>query len=219
MVVRSLSSSNPSNIYGQPPPFCPNQAATPQQKIAVPIIIWQTPLTVYHNTVTDLWIVTINTNSKLTNPIGNPNFNSINNSSNNNFTVKAFSFRTEKEARASAYTNVSPIMVSFNSCHECMLYNTKLTLFKRPRHCCNCGICICSNYDCCTIWSRKMIPETFNIKKETTAIRVCTSCHALSKRFRHALLQVVAGRVWKFREDIFDGEYQPEGAICVQETE
>mmetsp|Transcript_22137 Transcript_22137/g.40634 ORF Transcript_22137/g.40634 Transcript_22137/m.40634 type:complete len:207 (-) Transcript_22137:1888-2508(-) len=79
-------------------------------------------------------------------------------------------------------------MIPFDSCHECMLCNTKFTLFKRPRHCRNCGICICSNYDCCTVWSKKMIPETFNIKKEST-VKVCTSCHALTKRFQHALLQ------------------------------
>lgn len=136
--------------------------------------------TIFHNAVTDLWIVTINTSSKLSSSFTNP-------SDTSNASVKAFSFRTEKEARASAYANSPPVMIPFSTCKECMLCETKFTLFKRPRHCRNCGICICSNYDCCTVWSKKMIPETFNMKKEGT-VKVCTSCNKLAKRFQHALL-------------------------------
>ena len=139
------------------------------------------PPTVYHNTATDLWVVIINTNAKLV----KPNCSSQNNINNNS--VKAFSFHTEKEARASAYANAPPIMIPFDQCQGCMLCDTKFTMFKRPRHCRNCGICICSNYSCSTIWSKKMIPETFNTKKEG-AIKVCTSCHALAERFQHALV-------------------------------
>ncbi|KAL7439249.1 hypothetical protein ACHAXH_008414 [Discostella pseudostelligera] len=138
------------------------------------------PPTMYHNTSTDLWVVTIN-NNNIT--------NSINYASNtNNNSIKAFSFRTEREARASAYANAPPIMLAFDQWKECMLCGTRFTMFKRPRHCRNCGICICSNFGCCARWPKTMIPETFNIKNEKT-VKVCLSCDALAKRFRHALLQ------------------------------
>lgn len=138
------------------------------------------PPTIYHNTSTDLWVVTIN-NNNIT--------NSVNYASNtNNNSIKAFSFRTEKEARASAYANAPPIMLAFDQWKECMLCGTRFTMFKRPRHCRNCGICICSNLGCCARWPKTMIPETFNIKNEKT-VKVCLSCDTLAKRFRHALLQ------------------------------
>lgn len=138
------------------------------------------PPTIYHNTSTDLWVVTIN-NNNIT--------NSINYASNtNNNTIKAFSFRSEKEARASAYANAPPVMLAFDQWKECMLCGNKFTMFKRPRHCRNCGICICSNFGCCAHWPRTMIPETFNIKKEKN-VKVCSSCDTVAKRFQHALLQ------------------------------
>ncbi len=138
------------------------------------------PPTIYHNTSTDLWVVTIN-NNNIT--------NSINYATNaNNNTIKAFSFRSEKEARASAYANAPPVMLAFDQWKQCMLCNSKFTMFKRPRHCRNCGICICSNFGCCARWPRTMIPETFNIKMEKT-VKVCSSCDTLAKRFQHALLQ------------------------------
>ena len=138
--------------------------------------------TVYHNAATDLWIVTINSTSKLANNISKGSGRSSNKDS-----VKAFSFRTEKEARASAYANAPPEMIPFESCKECMLCDAKFTMFTRPRHCRNCGICICSNYACSTVWPKSMIPETFNFKKEST-VKVCTSCNSLTKRFQNALL-------------------------------
>lgn len=138
------------------------------------------PPTIYHNTSTDLWVVTIN-NNNIT--------NAINYASNtNNNSIKAFSFRSEKEARASAHANAPPVMRAFDKWKECMLCGTRFTMFKRPRHCRNCGICICSNFGCCTHWPKAMIPETFNIKNERI-VKVCSSCDTLAKRFQHALLQ------------------------------
>lgn len=57
------------------------------------------PPTVFHSGATDLWVVTINNKSKLANSIDS----SISSRSSGNSTssLKAFSFRTEKEARAS----------------------------------------------------------------------------------------------------------------------
>jgi hypothetical protein len=128
------------------------------------------PPTVYHNTATDLWIVTINSHAD----------NIVINDS-----VKAYSFRHGKEARASAYAIAPPVML--DECKECTICATTFTLFKRPRHCRNCRIVICNNYGCCTTWPKKMIPETFNFKKESN-VNVCSSCDVLTKKFKHALL-------------------------------
>ncbi len=85
---------------------------------------------VYHSTATGLWISTITTSSQ---------------SSDN---VKAFSFRTEQEARASAYANSPPVMIPSDSCTECMLCDNKFSLLRRRKNCRNCGICICTNFSC-----------------------------------------------------------------------
>ncbi|KAL3803266.1 hypothetical protein ACHAW5_009938 [Stephanodiscus triporus] len=143
------------------------------------------PPTVYHNTVTDLWIVTINTNSKVAHSIPGFDRHANNNVSNNS--VKAYSFSNEKEARASAYAMAPPVMLPFDQCKECTICATTFTFFKRPRHCRNCGIITCNNYSCCTTWPKKMIPETFNFKNENN-VNVCTSCNVLTKRFKHALI-------------------------------
>ena len=143
------------------------------------------PPTVYHNTAADLWIVTINTSSKVARRIPGSDGHASNNDNNNS--VRAYTFRQEKEARASAYAIAPPAMLPFDQCKECTICATTFTLLKRPRHCRNCGIVICNDYGCCTTWPRKMIPETFNFKKERT-VNVCTSCDVLTKRFKHALL-------------------------------
>lgn len=88
------------------------------------------PPKVYHSSATGLWISTINTSSRSTDD------------------VKAFSFRTEQEARASAYANAPPVMIPFDNCSECMLCDNKFSLLRRRKHCRNCGICICTNFSC-----------------------------------------------------------------------
>ena len=88
------------------------------------------PPKVYHSSATGLWISTVNT------------------SSNSSDDVKAFSFRTEQEARASAYANAPPVMIPFDNCSECMLCDNKFSLLRRRKNCRNCGICICTNFSC-----------------------------------------------------------------------
>lgn len=88
------------------------------------------PPKVYQSSATGLWISTVNT------------------ASNSSDDVKAFSFRTEQEARASAYANAPPVMIPFDTCSECMLCDTKFTLLRRRKSCRNCGICICTNFSC-----------------------------------------------------------------------
>lgn len=131
--------------------------------------------TVYHNTATNLWIATINTNQKGVSK--NPSTASK--------YLKAFSFGTEKEARESAIANAPPKMLPFSGNPNCFGCNTKFSMFKRPSHCRNCGVCICSS--CTVSWSSASIPETYNLKKQSQ-VKICKSCNTMSASFKRALL-------------------------------
>lgn len=132
--------------------------------------------TVYHNTATNLWIATINTNQKgvAKNPTKASRY------------LKAFSFSTEKEARESAIANAPPKMLRFDDNSTCHICKGKFAVFRRACHCRNCGVCICSS--CSTSWPAKAIPETYNLKKESQ-VKVCKSCNFLSSAFKKALLE------------------------------
>ncbi|KAL7466349.1 hypothetical protein ACHAXS_012853, partial [Conticribra weissflogii] len=123
-------------------------------------------------------------NSNNTNTNGSTN-SSTKGSSTSKY-LKAFSYLTEKEARACAYANAPPQMNPFSNAPNCTLCNIKFSpLFKRPKHCRNCGIVICSS--CCEYWKSIMVPDTYNIKK-ANVVKVCKSCHHLAREFRKALL-------------------------------
>jgi FYVE zinc finger/Zinc finger, C3HC4 type (RING finger) len=131
--------------------------------------------TVYHNTATNLWITTINTNQRgvAKNPATANKF------------LKAFSFATEREARESAIANAPPKMVPFNESPECFSCKGKFAVFRRAGHCRNCGVCVCSS--CSTTWPAKMIPATYNLKNEAQ-VKICRTCNSLSSSFKKALL-------------------------------
>lgn len=130
---------------------------------------------VYHNQATGIWITTINMSQKET----------VNKSNAAKY-LKAFSFQTEHEARESAYANAPARMLPFDENPFCFICCAQFSVFKRAGHCRNCGVCICSN--CSTSWKRVCVPETYNIKGETS-IRICKSCDSLSQLFRTALLE------------------------------
>jgi len=174
------------------------------------------PPTIVHNTITDLWTVTINTSTKKkkTTAVGmnkislklavgdllglslpesyTANSNNIHATNNTNnvstTTSQEYNYRNEKEARATAYALSPPIMKPFDKCNTCTLCSRPFTFFTRPRHCRNCGIVICNTYNCGTTWTKKMIPPTYNIKNERT-VTVCASCNSLAVQFKNALLQ------------------------------
>ena len=131
--------------------------------------------TVYHNTATNLWIATINTNQKgvATDPRTAAKY------------LKAFSFPTERQARASAIANAPPKMIPSSRSPCCVVCFKKFAVFKRAGHCRNCGVCICSN--CTTFWSSRSVPETYNLKKESK-IKICKTCDEHSASFKQALL-------------------------------
>lgn len=68
-------------------------------------------------------------------------------------------------------------------CHIC---TTKFAIFRRACHCRNCGVCVCK--DCVVQWPSKMIPETYNTKKENS-VHACKSCDWVCNSFRLALLE------------------------------
>ena len=127
---------------------------------------------VNHSKSTNLWITQINSeevNKKGPHP-----------------SVKAFSFRSENEAKETAYVNAPPKMIPFDMVSHCFGCEGKFnTVFRRPSHCRNCGVCICAS--CSTAWSKAMVPETYNYKNART-IKICNSCDFISTKFRHALM-------------------------------
>ena len=131
--------------------------------------------TVYHNTATNLWIATINTNQKgvAKNPATASKY------------LKAFSFSSEREARESAISNAPPKMLSFEDNPNCFICKGKFAMFRRASHCRNCGVCVCNT--CSTSWPSKMIPQTYNLKRESQ-VKICKSCNFLSTSFKKALM-------------------------------
>ena len=131
---------------------------------------------VNHSKETSLWITTINTNQAGNRQPGRSKSNHL----------QAFSFRTEHEARESAYVNAPPKLISFDSSPQCFVCESKFnSVFRRPSHCRNCGICICSS--CTVSWSKMMVPDTYNTKN-TNVVKACKTCDYLAKSFRHSLL-------------------------------
>ena len=194
-----VSSSKEGNLRSRPPLMEKlfGDSVTDEAKQAYMIssptasnIVWQRPdrfhsrilltATVYHNTATNLWIATINTNQKgvAKNPAMASKY------------LKAFSFTSEREARESAIANAPPKMLPFQESTSCFICTGKFAMFRRASHCRNCGVCICTS--CSTMWPAKMLPETYNLKKEAH-VRVCKSCTQLSSAFKKAL---------------FDGDYE-----------
>lgn len=163
----------------------PNIASPPMIMIGTQRVYPRTLMqpTIHHSAATDLWIATIHTDASST--------SSANESSKNDAKGKrmAFSFHDEKAARASAYANSPPVPVPFGNTSQCMLCDTSFTFLRRPKHCKNCGIVICA--ECSTRWNMKMLPETYTNKSTLglgKTVRVCVSCDAVAKRFKHALI-------------------------------
>lgn len=77
-------------------------------------------------------------------------------------------------------------MLPFDENHFCFTCSAQFSVFKRASHCRNCGVCICNN--CSVSWNKVCIPETYNIKGESS-IKVCKTCDSLSKKFKRALLE------------------------------
>ena len=100
--------------------------------------------------------------------------------------LRAFSMPTEHQAVGLARAWTPPRMLPFANHKFCHICKTKFAIFRRACHCRNCGVCVCK--DCVVQWPAKMVPDTYNIKKEHF-VHACKSCNWLCDSFRLALLE------------------------------
>lgn len=100
--------------------------------------------------------------------------------------LRAFSLPTEKQAVGLARAWAPPMMMDFTDCPSCHICKRKFAVLCRACHCRNCGVCVCN--DCAIQWPAKMIPDTYNVKKNYS-VNVCKSCDWLCNAFRRALLE------------------------------
>jgi hypothetical protein len=155
-----------------------NVAATPECIRKRELLSW----TVKRNpigtaTPTDLWVTSVTTNQKAWQVNDIPELQR---------SVCNFSAISDKQALEIGLANATPRMLPFDEHPICHVCHSKFALLKRPCHCRNCGICICSS--CATMWSSKRIPETYNTKNESQ-VKVCLACDWLSTSFREALVE------------------------------
>jgi len=135
------------------------------------------PWSVFASETTGMWVATLNTNQKALDS---------NNTIEASKALRAFSVPTEKQAEALARAWSPPRLLPFSDNLLCFICEAQFAVFRRPCHCRNCGVCICSG---CTVpWPSKMIPDTYNVKKESI-VNICKSCDWLCSAFRVSLLE------------------------------
>eukprot|EP00934_Nitzschia_sp_Nitz4_P009017 Nitzschia sp. Nitz4//scaffold8_size234185//118341//121948//NITZ4_001266-RA/size234185-snap-gene-0.16-mRNA-1//1//CDS//3329559833//9007//frame0 len=134
------------------------------------------PSSVIYSEATNSWVATVNTNQKAL---------EVNNVEESSKALRAFSVPTKKQAVALARAWAPPFMHPFGSNPMCFVCEAPFSVFRRPCHCRNCGVCVCNN--CSMQWPSKMLPATYNIKKEG-AVNICKACDWLCSAFRLALL-------------------------------
>jgi len=131
------------------------------------------------------WIVSINTNK------GDCNADNLLSS------MKAFEYNSREEAEAAGLAFAPPKMITREKVSRCFLCQGKFAMLRRAHHCRNCGQCVCSS--CSVTWPSKMVPDTFNFKREST-VRVCDTCDWVKESFRRALLKGKLDEV----KDVYD---------------
>lgn len=98
----------------------------------------------------------------------------------------SYSATTQEEAYETGLANATPLMQSFEENPICFVCKAKFALFRRPCHCRNCGVCICSN--CTATWPSRMLPDTYLRKNDKSVLNVCVACDWVANSFRDALL-------------------------------
>ena len=158
------------------PPFANRRGRSNDRDIASLVVPRSLlPWSVIFSPPTRMWVATLQTNQRALDR---------NNIADASKSLRAFSLPTEKAAVALAKAWTPPRMLPrSNTCHIC---KSKFALLRRPCHCRNCGVVVCK--DCSVTWPTKMIPATYNFKKENS-ITACLSCDWLNNNFRLALLE------------------------------
>ncbi|CAJ1962298.1 unnamed protein product [Cylindrotheca closterium] len=142
------------------------------------------PFTVKQNETTGNWVCSVQTNQKAWEKCQRGD-----NSASANLdlmrSVKTFSASTEKAALEAGYAMAPPVMESFDENPICCLCKTKFAVFRRPHHCKNCGVVVCSS--CACSWSSRRVPSTYNTAKKEKVI-VCQACDWLGDNFQKAVM-------------------------------
>ena len=132
------------------------------------------PSSVIYSEATQSWVATLNTSQKALDA-GNVEESSK--------ALRAFSVPTKKQAMCLARAWAPPRMHPKSS--QCFICQSQYAVFRKPHHCKNCGVCICSS--CSLQWPSKMVPATYNMKIKDV-VNVCKACDWLCSAFRKALL-------------------------------
>jgi hypothetical protein len=131
--------------------------------------------TVKRNRTTNMWVASVNTNQKAL---------ECNDIVELERGMRSYTATTQQEAFETGLSMAIPRMLPFEEHPICHVCKTKFALLRRACHCRNCGVCICSF--CSTTWPARMVPDTYNTKKESS-VTVCLACDWLSGTFRDAL--------------------------------
>jgi hypothetical protein len=131
--------------------------------------------TVKRNRTTNMWVASVNTNQKAL---------ECNDATELERAMRSFTATTQQEAFETGLAMAIPRMLPFDEHPICHVCKAKFALLRRPCHCRNCGVCICSS--CSTNWPARMVPDTYNTKNESQ-VTACLACDWLSGAFRDAL--------------------------------
>ena len=131
--------------------------------------------TVKRNRTTNMWVASVYTNQKAL---------ECNDTIELERTMRSYTATTQQEAFETGLAMAIPRMLPFDEHPICYVCRAKFALLRRPCHCRNCGVCVCSS--CSTNWPVRMVPDTYNTKHESQ-VTVCLACDWLSGAFRKAL--------------------------------
>lgn len=143
------------------------------------------PFIVKQNTTTKDWVASVPTsqkaweNSQRGDTTANANLELVR-------SIKTFPAASETEAYEAGLAMAPPVMESLDENPICCLCKTKFAIFRRPHHCKNCGVVVCSS--CACSWSARRVPSTFNIAKKEKVI-VCQACDWLADNFQKAVMK------------------------------
>jgi len=147
-------------------------AATPECIRKRDLLKW----TLKRNKATNQWVASVTTNQKAL---------EANDAVEIEKSKCSFTAPTQREAFEIGLSMAVPQLHEYDDNPICFICKAKFALLRRPSHCRNCGICICSN--CTVTWPSRMIPETYNTKN-ISQVKVCLACDWLSSSFFEALL-------------------------------
>mmetsp|Transcript_2498 Transcript_2498/g.4673 ORF Transcript_2498/g.4673 Transcript_2498/m.4673 type:complete len:416 (+) Transcript_2498:112-1359(+) len=137
------------------------------------------PYSIDHNEMTFEWTAVIHTNQEA---MDKNDLDAMEEK------IVSMTFCSLEESREACHAYAPPRMHSFEDSSKCNICKRAFhKLIRRPCHCRNCGVCVCSA--CSLLWPRSMLPVTYRANRtRRKKHRVCMACDWLSGAFRQALL-------------------------------